>query len=114
MTNNTRNDGSLYTGLTSANFRKQKVQADIKKQAKKQKQTTLMPAYDLVMAELDKDEAQITTELLETISISTPKDDVKSLIIALNMYQKRIKTLRSRIRTIMTVTPVHEKPQEPK
>jgi len=99
-----RNDSILNTGMSSVSVdksRRAKQAKEERQRAKKEKRTKLMPAAEVVIAELDKEKQNTEKMLLAQINVKTSDQSVKDIIVALNMYGNSISKLRSRLSNIM-------------
>lgn len=99
-----RSDSILSTGLTSASIGKAsraKEARDERMRLKDAKRTTLLPAAEVVITEIDK-EIQVTqVALLEMINTQTTTEQAKDIIASLNLYTASMKKLKSRLSNIM-------------
>jgi len=94
-----RNDGLLYTGMTSKEVRKRE---DIdKKRAKQDKKAKLEPHIDLILELLDREKAHTVEQMMSQIDVKTPSDEVKAIIASLNLYGQSVAGLKAKIKNIM-------------
>lgn len=97
-----RNDGILYTGMTSkAKLAKLEEVKKEKERQKKDKKAKLQPFADVVLEELAKEKKNTILSLLNTIETETPEADIKAKIVAANLYKESISGLEARIKAIM-------------
>ena len=110
-----RNDSSLITGMHSGSIAKASKaaeQREARKLAKAESRAHLTPVAELVQAEIKKIQDETKLTLLGLINPSTPKDDVKELIVALNLYDGSIKQLKTRLFNIMRVKETEESDED--
>ena len=101
-----RRDSILNTGLTSNSINKagrEKHARELRKKAKDEKRSQLVPAIQIVIDELNKELESTQVQMLGLINGSTPTEDVKSIIVSLNLYSQSVKQLKTRISNIMRV-----------
>ena len=101
-----RSDKVLYTGLTSASARTSRLeeQKREKQREKTDKKIKLQPVAEVVLEELAKEKRVTVMKLLETIDVTTPDEQTKSIIVALNLYKQSISGLEMRIKNILRST----------
>jgi Lhr-like helicase len=97
-----RNDSILYTGQTSASRRAEK--AELRKRDKAEKQAKLAPNAQVIVDLLDSERDQVITQLLSLINGSTPTEDVKSLIVSLNLYKQSMSNVKAKSLNILRRT----------
>lgn len=95
-----RNDSSLYTGLTSK-VEKAATDRKIRKEKKQSTQNKLKPAGEIVISALDKELERTQAELLSMIGIKNSDEEVKDIIVALNMYTESIKRLKVTLKNLL-------------
>ncbi len=101
-----RSDSVLNTGMSSATLNKServKKAREARADQKKQVRNTILPAIEPVIDELVKERNKTILDLMETINASTSQEDVKSIILALNLYKDSMESLKSRLTNIMRV-----------
>lgn len=101
-----RSDSILNTGVTGASINKAqraKEARDLRSKEKLEKRAQLLPAAEIVVNELNKELEATKYALLSIINPSTPEENVKALISALNLYDQSMKNLKSRLSNIMRV-----------
>lgn len=96
-----RNDSILHTGMSSRSFVTQKAKRQQRLDVKREAQQQLQPVYELLMQGFDDETARIMKESLALINAGTTSADTKSIILALQMYDKRLNSLKSKLQTIM-------------
>lgn len=99
-----RSDSILNTGMTSASLNKAERAQEARQQRKKlkeQKRSQLLPSAEIVVAELNKEQESVKLQLLKLVNPATPKEDVKELIVALNIYDQSISNLKTRLSNIL-------------
>lgn len=65
------------------------------------KRTSLTPAAEVIVIELDKELLVTQTALLEMITTETTTEQTRDIIASLNLYTASIKKLKSRLSNIM-------------
>lgn len=106
-----RSDSVLNTGLSSASINKASKERAARAERQKlrdEKRTTLLPAVQILVDELLKEQEKTKLSLLKIIGPATPADDVKSLLVSLNLYDQSMTTLRTRISNIMRTKVVED------
>lgn len=93
------NDSFLYSGQTSASRREQK--ADERKLALERAKAELKPRADAITDHIDKEKQRIQEDVLEYIKADTHPDDIKSILLALKMYDSYLSTLKLKLSTIL-------------
>jgi hypothetical protein len=98
-----RSDDILYTGMTSRTPTLKKISDDKKEKQrlKQEKQVKLQKGVDIILELLDKEREKTVLKMLEAISTETPQEDIKSVIVSLNLYKETVNNLQSRIKSIM-------------
>lgn len=99
-----RNDSILNTGMTSATLNKAERASDAREQRRKvkeQKRSQLLPSAEIVITELNKEQESTKLQLLKLINPATPANDVKELLVSLNLYDQSITNLKTRISNIL-------------
>lgn len=107
-----RSDSILNTGLTSISVTKvseERKRREERAKAKEDKRAVMAPSIEPVLEELRKEKEKTVQSLLSVISPTTPHEDVKSLVVSLNLYADSMDKLKSRLSNIMRITkPVSE------
>lgn len=97
-----RSDSVLITGKTSEKrLERLKQSKEVKKNEREQKKSTLTPVEDLMFAEADKIRDEIHTQLLEAVRIDTDKEQVKELLISLNLNKVFVDKFKNRMSNIL-------------
>jgi hypothetical protein len=94
-----RDDSVLYTGATSASRRSEKVA--LRRREKAEKQAVILPNEKIIMGFLDEELKNTKLLLLQAINPSTPSEDVKSLIVSLNLLEQNIQQVKNRVSGIL-------------
>lgn len=94
-----RNDNSLWTGQSSVTRRVQKLED--KAREKQIKTKKLSPAADVVFEYIEKEKANIQKQVLTYIQTDTPKEDVKSTLLALKFYSTYLVTLQNNLKNLL-------------
>lgn len=97
-----RNDGILYAGSTNRVNRLAEIEA--KREEKLSKRNQLVPDSHVVLEELEKEKDQTIKTLLSLINPTTPTDQVKELIVSLNLYEQSMKNLTAKFKNILRLT----------
>lgn len=101
-----RNDSILHTGMTSASMtprrseevsEKRKQAAQERDERSKELKPVAKPILDALTAERD----QTTLRLLSLVAPGTPDEDVKNLLISLNLYKDSMAKLETRLKIIL-------------
>lgn len=98
-----RNDGNLYTGITSSSFVTPKTQQvtekrDEKRERRLENSHKLKPAADLINTILDSEKAKVTQELANLpLNVTTTEENVKELLMAYQRNLHFIEHVRTRI-----------------
>lgn len=101
-----RDDSILATGTTSAILTSPKQQQVLEKQeAARQKRLDathkLKPAAEPILNAIDAEYEAVTKRLLSMVAPGTPAEDVKSLLISLNLYKDSLSTLKSKLKVVL-------------
>lgn len=98
-----RNDSILNTGLTGATVDKAERERFLqeKRLKRQEKKAKLTPAMDVVIEELNKEKQNTEKMLLSMVTTNTKEEDLKSLIVSLNLYNESMSRLKNRLKTIM-------------
>lgn len=97
-----RNDGLLYTGLTSqAQLQRLEATKKEKKRQKANQKAKILPSAELLIELLAKEKKATILKLLETVQVDTSEEQTKSLILALNLYKDSLSGLEAQIKAIM-------------
>lgn len=107
-----RNDSILNTGMSSATVTKlerNRLAREQRRQDKSKKKSMLLPAAEVVIHELEKEQNATILALLEAIDI-IPADDeqFRAKITALKLYKESIARLKSRLSNILRIKEVDE------
>lgn len=107
-----RDDSTLYSGLSSASFAKNKKlkQRNLAKREEQHKQ--LSPAGELIRAEFAKEFVALGQDLGDLIGVDTDKEDVKSVMIGANLAKKRLMSVQTRILKILRETSPQDESEE--
>jgi hypothetical protein len=106
-----RNDGLLYSGGSTSADRRRHAQRE-RLQEKEQKRSYLLPAADIVFAEIDKELAKIASQVLGYVTADTVDENLKATLLSLRMYDKSLKDLRTRIGNLLRESPVTTRRRE--
>ena len=97
-----RNDGLLYTGLTSqAQLQRLEAAKKEKKRQKANQKAKILPSAELLIELLAKEKKATILKLLDTVQVDTSEEQTKSLILSLNLYKDSISGLEAQIKAIM-------------
>lgn len=96
-----RATGGLYTGLHSQSFGKQKQERRKRLATKQEQQAQLEPYEEIVLTEIVKLKTEIALELGNLIHVDTDKEDVKSIVIGLNLATRKMTSLEARLKNVM-------------
>ena len=99
-----RDDAMLYTGMTSASFARQKVATEKRKEEKTEKLQQLLPAADVVFAEIKKEKALIAQNVLKCVAMDTPEENIKSLLLSYRMYDVYLSKFQGSLATILRLS----------
>lgn len=93
------NDGFLYSGQTSVSKRLDKLE----RQAliKNKKKNALLPSEEVILELIENEQKETKHRLLKLVNPTTKDEELKSLIIALNLYDDSLKSLKLRVRNIL-------------
>lgn len=97
-------DGFLYSGANSKtvnNVERIRKEAEARKQEKKSKRNKLLPAYEIVSAELNKERDASKLLLINTIETDTTEADIKAIVLATKLYIKSMSSLQARLNKIL-------------
>lgn len=97
-------DGFLYTGANSKtvnNAEKRRKEAEARLKEKKNKRNKLLPAYEIVTTELDKEREASKLLLINTIETDTTETDIKAIVLATKLYIKSMSGLQARLNKIL-------------
>jgi len=102
-----RNDSVLLTGMNSGTVskvdRERMLREKKAKQERLSKKHVIQPAIEPVIAEIDKEKKRTILEMMEAVNADTNEADLKSNIVALNLYKKSLDKLSTRLKNIMRV-----------
>lgn len=108
-----RNDSILLTGMNSGTVskvdRERMARQKKEKQERLSKKQVIQPAIEPVLLEIDKEKKRTILELMESIDTASTEQDLKSTIVALNLYKKSLDKLSIRLKNIMRVDIKKEK-----
>lgn len=94
-----RDDSSLYSGITSSTRLKAERRArEAEKEAKK---TLVKPVEALLFDLLSSEENKTVMEILNTVDVTSNKEQVKETILALQLYKRSIQNLRAKFNNII-------------
>lgn len=96
-----RNDGLLYTGVTSRTARKLSEEKKVLKRIDKEQKLKLQTGADIVLDAIKKEKEQTVAKMLQAIDTNTPEDQVKTIIVSLNLYKDSLNSLSAKIKNIM-------------
>jgi hypothetical protein len=106
-----RNDGLLYSGGSTSADRRRNAQRE-RLQEKEQKRSYLLPAADIVFAEIDKELVKIASQVLGYVTADTAAENLKATLLSLRMYDKSLRDLRVRIGNLLRESPVTTRRRE--
>ena len=92
-----RNDSSLYTGMTSASFAKQKKKRVERASANAETTAQLSLVDTLILAEIKKDREAIGAELGNLIHLEMSEQDIKVAVLGLRLADARMISLSNRL-----------------
>lgn len=92
---------TVYTGITSASFRKQLNKKLDSKDDKSSKQSQLRPAAEIVNKAINQLRTEIGLELANLINADTNEKDVKSIVIGLRLADQKMASLSLRINNLL-------------
>ena len=99
-----RNDASLYSGLTSNSFRTVKTNPvrEAKSEEKKDRQQKLTPATEIIIELLEKERKLVYDKLAKLpITIDTTEENVKSLLLSYQMNLAFIDRVENSLKNVM-------------
>jgi len=96
-----RDDSSLYTGMTSNASKLARLERAKSKEAKEVKRGALLPAYELVNREIKKTQDEIADELRRAVTLDITTEQLKALVLGLRTADSRMDALRIRLNNIM-------------
>jgi methyl coenzyme M reductase gamma subunit len=82
---------------------KAKESREARAKAKEHIRNTVSPAIEPVLEEIKKEKERTILELIESIDGGTADEQVKSVILALNLYKESMDALNARLTNIMRV-----------
>lgn len=94
-----RDDSFLYSGVTSPERRKAKVQK--RKEDKQGKRVKLLPVEEIIFEEIDKERLNVEKQILGFIGVGSDKEKVYETLAALNLYDESLKNLKTKMANIM-------------
>ena len=94
-----RNDGILYTGQSSASRRKQKL--ELAKRDKADKKAKIEPNAQAFIDLIDTEQQNTLKAMLSLVNPSTPEEDVKSMLSALNLYKQSLSNLKDKTKAVV-------------
>jgi hypothetical protein len=97
-----RDDSLLYSAQTSASRKIQAVKKE-RTEAKQELRAILSPDAELVRDEITRMRGEIKDMLRSLVNPSTPLEDVKTLILGLNIADQKIVEFHNRLNLIMKV-----------
>ena len=81
-----RDDSALFTGLSSASFRKQEAQRTLELQKRKAVKAVLKPTEEFITDEIAKQEQRVKETLANLpVTFETKQEDIKSFLLAQQM-----------------------------
>lgn len=101
-----RDDSVLYTAQTSSSMaskRATKVQQrqELASQARDSQKSELKPVAAPILAAVDKELNHTITTILSMVGPGTPDKDVKTTLIALNLYKDSLTKLKGNLNVIL-------------
>lgn len=105
----TRNDGILYSGLSSASAKKVQEAKDRKKEAKAEKRGKIINVAEPVFAEIDKQKAMLGEVLLAMVDPDTPEDRVLQHLEAIRIHRTWLITFETRLKNVLKAAPKPKK-----
>lgn len=85
-----RDDSDLYTGLTSIAANKVRQERKERADNTERKRAEAFKNGELIIEQLNKDEADITSRVFNLISNADTEEDVRAKLMALRMERERI------------------------
>lgn len=85
-----RDDSDLYTGLSSKAFTRVKTEKKLRRDDTDGKRTEALKNGQLIIEQLNKDEADLTSRVFNLIDNSDKEEDVRAKLLALRMERERI------------------------
>jgi len=100
-TKKVRNDGILYTGMTTASFAKNR-ELRRKRQAERQEiQMQLTPAGEILVEEIKRQRVTIAAEIGNLIHLEMKEADIKIAVLGLRLADNRMLALESRLKKLL-------------
>lgn len=105
-----RDDRVLYTGISSSSFASHKElevkskQQDAKEKRLELSQSVKSPIAKTIVEALDAERDKTISTLLAIVGPSSPNEDVKSLIISLNLYKDSMDRIKSKLVVLLKTT----------
>lgn len=101
-----RSDSILVTGISGHSIDKDEKVKEAKRLRTEQKErvrAVISPTIEPVLEELQKEKEKTILGLIEAVDAGVSQEDVKSTILALNLYKESMDNLKSRLSNIMRV-----------
>lgn len=95
-----RDDGSLYTGITSTSQRVQGVKEE-RKETKAAKRAELQPDAHLIIELIEKERQSVPDKVWELTSAQTPADEIKAILGALRLYETYLSNLKNQVSNVL-------------
>ncbi len=92
-----RDDSSLYTGITSTTFERVRLKRDVIKKLKQEERAQLQRGSDVILDRIDDELELIPEKIWDLASVDDTEGNVKSKLIALKLYKEYLTLLRGEL-----------------
>ncbi len=92
-----RDDSSLYTGITSTTFERVRLKRDEIKKQKQEERAQLQRGSDVILDRIDDELGLIPEKIWDLASVDDTEGNVKSKLIALKLYKEYLTLLRGEL-----------------
>lgn len=92
-----RDDSSLYTGITSTTFERVRLKRDVIKKQKQEERAQLQRGSDVILDRIDDELGLIPEKIWDLASVDDTEGNVKSKLIALKLYKEYLTLLRGEL-----------------
>lgn len=92
-----RDDSSLYTGITSTTFERVRLKRDVIKKQKQEERAQLQRGSDVILDRIDDELELIPEKIWDLASVDDTEGNVKSKLIALKLYKEYLTLLRGEL-----------------
>lgn len=96
-----RDTSSMYSGMTSASFAKQRVRREQQKRDLSEKRQRLLPINDELEAIYKAEKEALLTDLARIIDEDMTPEDVKVLVAATKLTNARLVSIKQRLDSIL-------------